>query len=180
MISPTGLDILQLRIDANPVEQGTSMNNMVTIRKAEESDAEPIYELHLRSVRQLCSSAYSHEIIEGWLKNRTPAGYLNGIRKGEMYVAEINGQIVGFGHAIPGEIWAIFIEPGYVRSGIGTMLAEHGVKLAATGKIRVIRLESTLNARQFYEKLGFKAIRETTARRNDVDIPIIEMRLKLS
>jgi GNAT superfamily N-acetyltransferase len=147
----------------------------ITIRKAIESDATTIHELHLRSVRQLCSRVYSQEIIDGWLKNRTPGGYLPGINRGEMYVAEISGKIVGFGHTIPGEIAAIYVEPAYARQGIGTKLMEHGVKMASVGASGSIKVESTLNARPFYEKCGFTLKREITLRRNDVDIPAYDM-----
>jgi GNAT superfamily N-acetyltransferase len=155
------------------------MNNKakadITIRKAEESDAAPIHELHLRSVRQLCSTVYSPEIIDGWLKNRTSRGYLPGIRRGEMYVAEIDGRIVGFGHAIPGQIAAIYVDPAYIRRGVGSQLMEHGLKMASAGGPSILKVESTLNARPFYEECDFRVVREITLRRNDVDIPAYEM-----
>jgi GNAT superfamily N-acetyltransferase len=157
----------------------TNMNESITVRKAEEKDAAPIHELHLRSVRQLCSAVYSPEIIEGWLMNRTPQGYLPGINRGEMYVAEINGRIVGFGHAVPGEIEATYVDPAYVRRGIGSLLVKHGIDLASAGEVRTIRIVSTLNARSLYEKCGFKATREITVRRNFVEISAIELHRKL-
>jgi hypothetical protein len=70
------------------------MKETITIRKAFPADAGPIHELHLRSVRQLCCEVYSLETIEGWLANRTPQGYLPGINRNEMYVAESEGRMV--------------------------------------------------------------------------------------
>jgi putative acetyltransferase len=156
------------------------MKEQVTIRKAQESDAVPIHELHLRSVRQLCSAVYSPETIEGWLMNRTPQGYLLGIYRGEMYVAEIEGRIVGFGHAVPGEIEATYVDPAYVRRGIGSLLVKHGVEMAKAGTSGTIRIVSTLNARPLYEKCGFRAIREIVVRRNYVEIPAVELHLEIS
>ena len=152
---------------------------VVTMRKAEEADAAPIHELHLRSVRQLCSAAYPMEIIEGWLANRTPRGYLAGILRGEMYVAVIDRKIVGFGHAIPGEIAATYVDPDYVRRGIGSRLVGHGLEMAKARASGIIRVESTLNARSLYEKCSFRVIREMTARRNDVEIPSLELHLEI-
>lgn len=96
-----------------------------------------------------------------------------------MYIAEVDGQLAGFGHAVPGEIAATYVDPEYVRRGIGTALVEHGVEMAKAGTSGTIRIEGTLNARPLYEKCGFKVVRETTARRNNVEIPslIFEMRL---
>jgi len=154
------------------------MNEPITIRKAGEADAVPIHELHLRSVRQLCSAVYLTEIIEGWLANRAPEGYLPGILRGEMYVAEIDEQIVGFGHAVPGEIAAIYVDPAFTRRGIGSQLMEYGMELATAGGAKTIKIDSTLNARLFYEKCGFKVTREIILRRNNVGIPCLELHLQ--
>jgi predicted GNAT family N-acyltransferase len=40
-----------------------------------------------------------------------------------------------------------------------------------------VRVDSTLNAQRFYETMGFRKTGERLARRNDVDIPIVEMKL---
>jgi putative acetyltransferase len=147
----------------------------VTIRKAIEADAVPIHELHTRSVRQLCSEVYSPEIIDGWLKNRTPEGYVWGIRRGEMYAAELKGKIIGFGHVIPGEILATYVDPEYVRQGVGSMLVRHGITMANVKAPGTIRIEGTLNARQFYETLGFKVMREIMVKRGGVELPSYEL-----
>lgn len=156
------------------------MKEQVSIRKAVASDAVPIHELHLRSVRQLCSAVYSPEIIDGWLQNRTPRGYLAGINRDEMYVAEIEGRMVGFGHAIPGQIEAIFVDPAYVRRGIGLQLLKYGIDLASAEAVNNIKIESTLNARPLYEKCGFKVVREILVKRNNVEIPSLELHLVIS
>ena len=77
------------------------------IRLARLGDALAIHNLHTRSVRQLCSVDYPKEVIDGWLEGRSPEGY-RGIAKGEMYVFEENGAVVGFSHAKPGAIIALF------------------------------------------------------------------------
>ena len=146
---------------------------------AVQEDASAIHELHLRSVRQLCSEVYSEEIIEGWLANRAPQGYLPGINRGEMYIAESDGQIVGFGHAIPGEIAAIYVDPAFIRCGIGGQLVEYGMKMAIAGDYKTVKVDSTLNAHLFYESCGFNFVKEITLRRNDVDIPALELRREI-
>jgi GNAT superfamily N-acetyltransferase len=155
------------------------MKEQVTIRQAIKLDAAPIHELHQRSVRQLCSEAYSKEIIEGWLANRTPQGYLPGIDRGEMYVAEIDGRVVGFGHAVPGEIAAIYVDPAFTRRGIAKQLLQHGMNMATAGDSKAVKIDSTLNARPFYESCGFRFVKEITLRRNNVDIPALELRREI-
>ena len=153
--------------------------NPQVIRLAKREDAEAIHELHTVSVRALCKDTYSPDVIDGWLRNRTPEGY-KGIEKKEMYVAEGDGSVVGFSHVVPGEIAAVFVHPHHARQGIGSALVRHAITKARPANGGSIRVDSTLNAQRFYETMGFTKTGERTARRNDVDIPIVEMELRES
>ncbi len=146
------------------------------IRLATLEDAEAIHLLHTTSVRTLCRDTYAPEVIDGWLRNRSPGGY-KGIEKDEMYVAERSGSVVGFSHVVPGEIVAIFVHPEHVRQGIGSALVHHAIAMATTPGDGPIRIDSTLNAQPFYEVLGFTKTGERTVRRNDVEFPIVAMEL---
>ena len=151
------------------------IKNNITIREAVNSDAERIHEIQCAAVRGLCSAVYSPEIIEGWLKNRSPAHYLRNIPAWNMYVAETEEKTVGFGGAVPGEIISTYVDPAYARRGIGTALMRYGMKIANVKAPGVIRIQSTKNARPFYETFGFKVIRDIILRRNDVEFPCYEM-----
>ena len=91
---------LALTLDSRRMDMLTTQ-----IRLATAEDALAIHELHTASVKGLCKGAYSLEIIDGWLKGRSPDGY-KGIAKAEMYVIESDGRIMGFSHVVPGEIVA--------------------------------------------------------------------------
>ena len=151
------------------------MSANITIRKATETDAERIHKIQCDSVRKLCSTVYPPEIIEGWLKNRTPAIYLYGIPAWGMYVAETGGKVIGFGGAVPGEIISTYVDPAFARRGVGTMLMNHGMKTANIKAPGVIRIQSTQNARPFYEAFGFRVVQDIKLQRNDIEIPCYEM-----
>ena len=58
-----------------------------------------------------------------------------------------------------GEIWGIQLLPSYWSQGIGTELINWGInelKNRAFTKISLWVLEENINARKFYEKIGFK------------------------
>jgi GNAT superfamily N-acetyltransferase len=146
----------------------------VSIRQAAAADAQAIHELHGGSVRTLCASFYRPDVIEGWLKGRTPSGYLNGIASGGTFVAEADCKIVGFCEATPGEIVAVFVDPRWGGRGVGAALLTRALDVAeASG--RAVRLESTLNAAGFYERFGFRIVGRSSVRRNDVDVPVVIM-----
>jgi len=143
------------------------------IRPAQPQDAARLHELHTASVRALCSGHYSADIIEAWLWNRTPSGYLGPIERGTLFVAEQDGRVVGFGEAAPGAVIAVYVDPANVRQGVGTATWHHAVVFAGEEHDGPIRLEATLNARDFYERAGFREIRRSTVKRNHVDIPVV-------
>ena len=147
------------------------------IRLATAEDALAIHELHTASVKALCKGAYSLEIIDGWLKGRSPDGY-KGIAKGEMYVIESDGRIMGFSHVVPGEIIAIFIHPDVARHGVGSTLVQHGISKAKINWDGPVKVVATLNAQPFYEKHGFTKTGTRVVQRNNIAMPIIEMELK--
>jgi GNAT superfamily N-acetyltransferase len=148
------------------------------IVKAVAGDAARIHQLHLRSVRALCKDHYSITQIDNWLKHRTPEGYLPGIEAGEMFLALCGQEIAGFGHAELGEILAVFVAPEFIRQGVGTLLLRHGLEIARSGHQSPIRLDSTLNAHDFYQKAGFMEIERTSVRRGEALLPVIRMELE--
>lgn len=145
----------------------------IVIRQAYRDDAQAIHELHTRSVMELCKSYYSDAQIHGWIDHRTPEGYYSPIDQGTYFVAIIDSQIVGFGVAVPGEVLGLFVSPDHVNRGIGTMLLDHAMKTASQNE--KVSLESTLNAVSFYIKNGFVKVERRTARRGNVDLPVVLM-----
>ena len=151
------------------------MQQTVGIRQATTADTERIHEIHTQSVKTLCKGHYSSEQIAGWLKNRSPQGYLPGIGRGEVFVATDGLSILGFGQAIPGEIHAIYVAPAYAKQGVGILLLAQALTAARAGSQRDVYLESTLNAQGFYKRAGFVEVERSTVRRNDVLLPVIRM-----
>ena len=132
----------------------------------------------MTSVRALCSAHYSVEILDAWLGNRTAEGYMPRIASGALFVAERDGRIVGFGEAAPGTVIAVYVDPQAVRQGVGVTILRHAVAMARRAHDGPVRLEATLNAREFYERAGFREVMRTTTRRNNVDIPVVVMELR--
>jgi putative acetyltransferase len=146
----------------------------VVVRAARPADAEDICGLHIAAVRTLCGPFYEAAVIDGWLRGRTPQGYMHGITSARIFVAESAGQVVGWGDAHAGEVDAIFVHPHSSRRGVGSSLLARAIEVAESGAATV-RVDSTLNATPFYERFGFRVVRQGTQRRNDVDVPVLTM-----
>ena len=147
------------------------------IRSATQEDARDIHDLHCRSLRQLWSSHYSDEQIEGWIAGRSPKGYLPGISEGEMFVAVEGSSVLGFGHAVPGVIKAIYVAPEAVGRGVGRLLLERAMAIASGDGTKLVRLQSTLNAESFYRHFGFSSVRRSSVSKGEVSIPVVVMQL---
>ena len=114
----------------------------LVIRQASFADAPRLHELHTVSVRTLCGGHYAAQVIDGWLANRGPQGYLAPIGRGDLFVVEAGGRIIGFGEAVPGRIIAVYVDPAAVRRGVGAAIMDHALAIARNAHKGPIRLES--------------------------------------
>ena len=147
----------------------------LSIRLATPADAPRLHALHTASVRRICAPHYAQDVIDGWLAHRAPAGYLTRIERGELFVVEREGSIVGFGEATPGVVVACYVDPAFVRRGVGSVIMAHALALARQGHDGPIRVQATLNAVPFYGRFGFRELERATLRRGDVDVPYVLM-----
>ena len=76
------------------------------------------------------------------------------IANGQVIVAEIEGEIVGFAAVVGGELDGLFVEPDLWGGGIGRVLVD-----AATHEARkrglALNVIANPRARRFYENCGF-------------------------
>ena len=81
-------------------------------------------------------------------------------RRGRGWVCEINGQVVGFAIAdlVDNNIWALFIHPGFEKSGIGKKLHDEMMNwyFLQTDKTVWLGTSPGTRAESFYRKAGWK------------------------
>jgi GNAT superfamily N-acetyltransferase len=129
------------------------------LRPARPGDGASLFEVTRQSVTGLARGYYSTEQIDNWMAARSGAYYETMIAKGLVTVAELNGVIVGFVDAEPGEVTRLFIRPDAAGQGLGSTLLAHGIAAARQGHVGPIKLEATINAERFYERHGFRSLR---------------------
>ncbi|MCA9984474.1 MAG: GNAT family N-acetyltransferase [Anaerolineales bacterium] len=149
------------------------------IRPATLADAAAMHRIHTEAVQGFCQDHYSEAQIAAWLRGRSPAGYHGGINTGHMFLAEQAGAAVGFAHAEPGIILAMFVDAGSAGQGVGGKLLDHALRLARQG-VREIKLTATLNAQSFYEKAGFQPTRPVAIHMGAEQLPFVAMTLPLN
>ena len=148
------------------------------VRRAGASDVEGIWRVHNESIRVLCQDRYGPREIAAWIAFRPPEAYRAALASRDLFVAEREDEIVGFGQFDParGEVEACYVSPGAIGRGVGSdLLARMEEQARATGHA-VIRLNATLNAEAFYAGLGYRRVGLASHRvGNDVELACIRM-----
>lgn len=156
---------------------------MLVIRRAKPEDNDSIGRIHLRAIREICASHYAPEEIEAWAKPRRPDHYVEYIRSNEFYVAEENGNVIGFGalNQASGEIEAVYIAPEVARRGIGQRILGKLEERARDLGLKSLSLNSSLNAVAFYRHSGYEPQQETKHRLSSgVEIGCVAMKKEIS
>jgi GNAT superfamily N-acetyltransferase len=123
------------------------------IREAVEGDIAPMHAIRL-AVRENVLSDSS------WLTPEVYRGYLAAGGDGCTWVAEVDGRVVGFSTArlFERDIWALFVEPGFERRGIGRALLDAATTWLFARGADVIELGTTPSTRadRFYREAGWQ------------------------
>ena len=132
--------------------------NLLTIRPYISSDKQAALKLYYNCVHRL-DAYYSPEELNAWAPDdNTNYEWMDELPTLYSYVAEINGQFVGFGAMrSDGEIHVVFVNSEYQRQGIGKALLKLMVQIAKGLGLSRLYLEAGINAVPFYAAFGFTA-----------------------
>ena len=83
------------------------------------------------------------------------------IRNGGVFVAEIEGSVIGFAAILPrddgdSELDALFVQPSAWRQGIGRALVEHCASAAKANGAKSLHVMGNPHAEKFYVVCGFQ------------------------
>jgi GNAT superfamily N-acetyltransferase len=167
------------------------------IREAVPKDARAIAEIHVRSWQ----AAYRGQLTDDYLDGLTVDDRLEQHRRSleepragwKTWVADDEGSPVGFAVTGPSEdadagertaeLYAIYLDPEQVGTGLGRRLFEHAVEdLRSRGfdTVTLWVLETNEGARRFYEVAGWKHDGTVTSERVDCEMrPTVRYRVEL-
>lgn len=135
----------------------------ITARRARNEDAAAAIDIVRRSIGLSCKADHHDDpaTLSAWLSNKTPANFVTWLDNpdNQCVVAERDGQLCGIGllHR-SGEIRLFYVDPDLQRHGAGRAIQAAIERLAHAWKLLRLHLDSTANARVFYEALGYRSI----------------------
>ncbi|SEF48941.1 GNAT family N-acetyltransferase [Vibrio hangzhouensis] len=135
---------------------------MITIRNYERKDAHVTWELKFQTIRNINIRDYSSEQVTAW----APANFdmdvwLKRVDNMKPFIAELNGQVVGFADLQQdGYIDHFFCHADYQGIGVGRALMEHIFSIGRLNGVSRYYSAVSLTARPFYERYGFRVVKE--------------------
>jgi len=125
---------------------------------------------------------YSKKILDVHLQNYSPEKILEKSKNSKIFVAEIDGNIVGTVFILPEEkiIRGLFVLPEFQRKKVGRSLMTYAENWCEKHKIEKVFIPTSLNASTFYPPLGYINPQEKTVLANGTKIREIWMEKNLN
>jgi putative acetyltransferase len=133
-------------------------------RLAVRKDASRLYDIRRRSILELAPPAMPAAEAQAWASKLTRAGMERKLDELEVWVAERNGIVAGWG-AIRGDMLeGLYAAPEFAGQGVGGGLLDRLEGLMRDREFPSVRAEASSNARGFYLRRGYRATGPQTAK----------------
>ena len=137
----------------------------ILIRRATLQDADAISALIERTVRISNAPDYEADALDFLITEMTPVHIAERIAQRDVFVAVAgrtreNETIEGTVTYFAGKLRGMFVAPERQRGRLGRRLVEHVESHARGLGVTELKLSSSLTARGFYRKLGYRDIEE--------------------
>ena len=125
-------------------------------RLATLDDTAVLFEVRRRSILELAPPKMPVADAEAWARKLAPAGMERKLRDLEIWIAELDGVVAGWG-AIHGDfLEGLYTAPEYAGQGVGVGLLDRLEALMRGRGFEVVRAEASTNAKGFYLRRGYR------------------------
>jgi putative acetyltransferase len=142
----------------------------MSIREYKLSDTKAIMKLFYDTIHEINIGDYTQEQVDAWApKNMDYEVWHKRLQAKLPYIAEDNGEIVGFGELeSDGHIDCFYCHSKYQRKGIGSKLLNYIENTAKLQEIKRLYTEASITAKPFFENKGFSLVKEQQVERRGV------------
>jgi putative acetyltransferase len=135
----------------------------VVHRPATLDDARLLFEVRRRSILALAPPAMSIADAEAWAGKVTLARMEQKLRELEIWIAEREGVIAGWGGIRCDCLEALYTAPEYAGQGVGAALLDRLEGMIRERGFEVVRADASPNALGFYLRRGYRVTGPLTA-----------------
>lgn len=163
--------------------QVTNSYEMI-IRKFKELDTSAIVSLFYETVHTINKQHYSQEQLEAWApKDEEKSKHIawkESLSQNMTYVAEIDGQIVGFSDMMQdGCLDRLYVHKDFQNQGIATALVNTLESEARKLGLNEMKTEASITAKPFFERQGYEIIHSQIVERRGVALVNYKMNKQL-
>lgn len=157
----------------------------VRIRDYEPEDAPAMARLFHETIRSVNLADYSPEQVRAWTPEVLNPEIWNARMSGRYtLIAEEGGEVIAFAELEEtegdGHLDMFYCRKDAVRRSVGTNLYEALEKLARERGLKRIFTEASITARPFFERQGFRVVREQTVAARGVEMTNFAMEKRLA
>ena len=134
-----------------------------------ELDIPEMRELFHTTVLTVNSKDYTKEEVEDWTSCGDSVAHWKNLLAKNDYVGAIDrqGKIIGFSSVnAEGYLHSMFVHKDQQGKGVATLLLSEVEKIARKYDVHKINVEASITARPFFEKHGYKVVKEQKAKAN--------------
>lgn len=130
----------------------------MNIRKGKKEDAKEISNLIKRSILATHTEVYPKDEIDHKMSIYSVERVKEYMEKGEYFVAEEDGKIMGCVLAKEDDMRSLYIDPKYMRKGLGTQLAQIAEDCIRNNGYDFVNIWASLVSVDFYAKRGYEIL----------------------
>lgn len=130
------------------------------VRPYSPNDLEALIAVFRDSVRNVASRDYAPDQIAAWAPDDIDRGtFAARLSRNATWVAELDGRVAGFAELEPhGHIAMLYVRSAFERRGAATALLERLEDAARGRNLSALTTESSITARPFFERRGFRVV----------------------
>jgi putative acetyltransferase len=126
-------------------------------RLAMSNDASRLHDIRRRSILELAPPTMPKAEAQAWAAQLTPARMEQKLRELEVWVAELDGAVVGWGAIRGNMLESLYAAPEFAGQGVGAGLLGMLEGLMRDRGFPSVHAEASPNARDFYLRRGYQA-----------------------
>lgn len=130
-----------------------------------------IVELFINTVHNINKKDYSKEQLNAWANPKYDLKtWKKRFKKSKPHLCIFEDEVVGFYEYYDAYIDCFYVHFKYQNCGVGKLLLTDVLELAKNENIDKIKVDVSITAKPFFEKFGFKEVRENLVKRENVEL----------
>jgi putative acetyltransferase len=125
-------------------------------RRAMRKDTSRLHDIRRRSILELAPPTMLVAEAQAWASQLTLSGMERKLRELEVWVAELDGVVVGWGAIRGDSLEGLYVAAEFAGQGVGAGLLDRLEGLIRDREFPSVRAEASANARGFYLRRGYR------------------------